>query len=267
MIGCTHTSEIYDLSNYRYAYPCLQFILCLVSARRVGHALYSDMSKFALLQLLRPDPMMTPQTCTALQHNYTADSFSKYKVSGLARLPPSCAARDAAAGRPPAPDTPPKPSMIIGDWKYEAERPQAAVGWIGRYGPAGSAEPLSISFPVVFSAKPRLEIRVLRSYENFLNASLRLSGCAELDSTAQLGDVAPPGLLGSWEKRISIPDVTAWDSVYFTRERYAPFLGVHEMTCIPEPGIVHTLTITVQPPVGRLLRPSDKIKIISVNSC
>jgi hypothetical protein len=230
---------------------------------RVPHQLYSDVVKFALLQLLRPKGPAGEDVCEGVtQPNYTADFFKMWHINGRSDLPPNCTARATAAGRPAAAAFP-QPTQFIGDWKLEREQPHLPLGWIGRFSTTGTAPgPLSIVFPVVFSAQPRLEVVVLRSYESYDNATVTLSGCGGLDRVAvEKGKVNV--LQGSWEHRFSLPDMTAWDAAFARK----PEAGVHELTCLPQPGVTHFLNITVIPPLGRPPRPSEKLAILGVVAC
>ena len=234
----------------------------------VQHQLFSDMAKFVLLQLLRNAGVAGASVCAhAPQPNYTAAMFDRWDISGQSSLPRSCAMRHSDAGLPPVSDKPPPPTEIVGNWKYEADGPQRAVGWVGRF-PAGvtPTSPLSITFPVVFSDTPRLEVKILRSYENFLNASVTLSGCDMLDASSKLGTAAPPGLPGYWEKHYSLPVTIAWDASFIDGS-LNDIDELHAMKCLPKAGLAHLLTITVVPPATRPPSSTEKVKIILVTSC
>jgi hypothetical protein len=243
-----------------------------VHPTQVPHQLYSDMSKFALLQLLRigsggPPGARRNSTLNSTHPDYSSNAPFSQWLTVAGRLPASCTMRNAAAGRPPAPVAP-APSLIVGDWKHEADQPHRPLGWVGRFGASGSAAPLTISFPVTFSSEPRLEITILRSYENFLNATVAIDGCggAALDTWPQ------PALLGSWDQHFSLPDMTAWDSDFPPLTHYrsgglAAYKGVRDILCIPTAGVQHTVTITVIPHASRPLRATDKFKILGVMSC
>lgn len=141
------------------------------------HELYSDVIKFALLQLLPRAHNVTSQTCADVpQSNYSVSTFARfiYGTSTVVILP-TCAARRSDAGLPAETTRIPTPSAIVGDWQFIADKPGRSVGWVGRYPDAdwGAVPPnLSISFPIVLSALPRFEVTVLRSYEHFMDAQV-----------------------------------------------------------------------------------------------
>lgn len=107
--------------------------------------------------------------------NYSASAFTRFYYGTSTKVDlPTCAARRANAGLPVA--VSPSPSAFVGDWQYTADKPNRAVGWVGRFPEAewGSSPPnLSISFPIVLSALPRFEVTVLRSYGHFMDAEVR----------------------------------------------------------------------------------------------
>ena len=148
-----------------------------------------------------------------------------------------------------------------------ADKPRRAVGWVGRLSDSPANTNISITFAASFSETARLEVTVLRSYENFLDAYVTVSDCDTLDDVA--GD--EPHVRGSWDKRLSIPDTTAWDAGAVTLKNPAGGFSERRFACLPKPGVVRNVTITVRHPMfaspPRALRPGDKVKILSVVSC
>lgn len=230
----------------------------------LGHELYSDMAKFALLQLLKADCSHVPSCASAPPRNYTQETARWFIAKDA--LQPTCAMRRAGAASV-EPIT--RPVSFSGNWQYMADKPKRAVGWVGRFDNSSALENLTITFPVVFSASARLELTVLRSYENFLDADVTMSNCETLAD--QHEEDAVPAVRGSWKDRLSIPDSTAWDANGQPRKHHSGGYIERRLACLPEVGVTHNVTISVIHPSRaqspRPLQPNDKVKILAIDAC
>lgn len=259
---------------------------------QVTHALYADVIKYGLAQLLLPGALLDKvgdhqrlkhrsyerersllHTCASV--NVTATGLRPFfrADSDMRR---SCAARVAYSVTPVSEvhTYPPLPSAVRGNWTWATEVGHAdRFGWVGRFtaGTSASAdssgEMLSISFVLRFSKSPRLDISVLRSYEGFLDARVRLSGpgCAtQIDDASD--DVS---LCGSWDERLSVPEVTSWDRGPAEARGMGSGLAIRPWarSCSLDPSSNYTLTIIVVPPSKVELHRSDRFKLIDVRSC
>lgn len=246
---------------------------------RVSHEMVSDVVKFALAQLLfRPVSAETAQPPPP-----RIESFME-----LTHLVKSCATRPTAPLTLIRSDTAtapsPAPVAVQGHWEFIADSP-SKFSWTGVYG--GSGSPLAITFPVVFSVDPRLEIASLRSNKRYiLNARVSLSGCpAGIDSHSSPTD--PPHLSGYWFHIVTVPFMTTWalpvlnqssmqpstwradpyahgGGGFFSREFDGP-------DCKLLPGVAYNLTISVDAPSGESakggLDREPRFNVISITTC
>ena len=222
----------------------------------LSSGLYSDMVKFALMSLLLPGDTRTlePGKCPGIPLD--AAAFSARWALGTSA--PSCAMRNPNAG---AQTMLPLPSEVIGPWELRADVKDRAIGWVVQYDPT-SGVPMAITFPVVFSSNPRLEVTVLRSYENFLDASLSFNDPECAAGSFHAGD-DHMRLRGSWEQRFSLPDTTVWDPSGLASAFAKADDSVRELPCTTTPGKTYNVTITVSP--GAAIR--GKVKILGVVGC
>ena len=204
----------------------------------LSSGLYSDMVKFALMSLLLPGDTRTlePGKCPGIPLD--AAAFSARWALGTSA--PSCAMRNPNAG---AQTMLPLPSEVIGPWELRADVKDRAVGWVVQYD-ATSGVSMAITFPVVFSSNPRLEVTVLRSYENFLDASLSFNDPECAAGSFHAGD-DHMRLRGSWEQRFSLPDTTVWDPSGLASAFAKAEDSVRELPCTTTPGKTYNLTITL----------------------
>lgn len=234
------------------------------------HEIFADCVKSALARLL-----LSPTL-----HDAAAPRNDGARTAPLVPLFPETANNPTCAHRPLGPLTAiraaddgqalgPAPIAMSGSWRFFADRPHK-FGWIYESGPRNasmSAARASITFPVVFSGAPRLEIFVLRSYVGFVDARVTLSGCpCGIDARSR---EEVPALQGSWTGHFSIPDSVTWTAKGgegWREHASGGFAGrAFSEDCVFRPGELQNLTISTVLP--RPPREASKFKIVAVTTC
>lgn len=226
---------------------------------RVAHELVSDIVKNALEQLLIP----SVQDIENPKVDLSIESEANLYLS-------DCASRSSQS----------YPSTIIGvqdlakfastaisagsAWRVYEDRP-LKPGWIGSWANNNflntSQIPLSpdkkfltLSFNLVLSSSPRLEITFLRSYEGMSDVRVSIEDCGEID---EIGGT----LSGLWEQHYSLPFSTVWESQSTVQSADTENLSfrLFNKSCSLHRGGSQLLTFT-------LLHPG-KFKLLSISSC
>ena len=221
---------------------------------RVAHELVSDVVKYALQQLFlsssrvesgNPSVDLLPQQSSETSTQSAGCSSRSFLDSPYF----SVGVHDIKTFK--------SASLRAGSaWSFYEDRP-LKPGWIGnwisRLGDEDGAS-LTVSFNVIFSDNPRLELTYVRSYEGFTDVQVYLEGCIErIDSKDGM-------LSGQWVERYSLPFSTIWvsDSAMLSNDSHSQAFRLFDGQCSLK-GIPKEMRIT-------LLNPG-KFKLLSITSC